>query len=285
MAYTKCQFKIPGLTLRGWKSGKPEEGIILALHGWLDNANSFLPLSKDINKNWQLISLDLPGHGLSDWIAKGASYHFIDYVTHIYRLCKLLPKNKKIVIMGHSLGAAIATILATCPIENLHSCILIDGLGPLCNPPEITHEKYLEFLASQEKLAAQKSHYYKNINDVIEKRLKVSPMNKDVAKKIIERGLVKKAKKGWTWRSDPRHMGRNPTRLTEDQIINFLENIQKPCLFVEAKTGEYFHFRYNVLGGRLKHSKKITHVAIDGNHHVHCDSPKEVSQSINSFLK
>ena len=56
----------------------PENGApIIALHGWLDNADSFQGLAPWLN-NYRLISIDLPGHGLSDHIPPGMLYHFAD---------------------------------------------------------------------------------------------------------------------------------------------------------------------------------------------------------------
>ncbi|NCN26298.1 alpha/beta hydrolase [bacterium] len=282
MKPVECNYSIPGLKITGWKTGKATKGRVVALHGWLDNANSFIPLAKQFPEGWELISLDLAGHGSSQWRAEGSSYHFLDYVTDTLRLCKQL-EDKPLVIMGHSLGAAIATIIASCPPQNLKAAVLIDGLGPLSNPPEISHKKYTQFLKSQEKLSAQKTHYYKSFDEILNKRLKASPMNKEAARLILERSLLKDTN-GYSWKSDPRHMAKNPSRLTEAQVINFLENIQVPTLFIEAKTGEYFHFRYKILGGRLKHTKHTTHITVDGDHHVHCDNPKHVAKEITAFL-
>ena len=42
----------------------PNQKPILALHGYLDNSNSFLPLSHFLTKEgYYVISVDLPGHG------------------------------------------------------------------------------------------------------------------------------------------------------------------------------------------------------------------------------
>ena len=42
-------------------------GTVLCLHGWLDNADSFKGLAPLVAKDgWDVLSLDLPGHGLSD---------------------------------------------------------------------------------------------------------------------------------------------------------------------------------------------------------------------------
>ena len=43
----------------------PTSKPIIALHGYLDNSNSFKPLAEYLtaNKEYYIISVDLPGHG------------------------------------------------------------------------------------------------------------------------------------------------------------------------------------------------------------------------------
>ena len=61
--------KIPGFSIAGLTLGKPENPPILALHGWLDNANSFAPLAPYLQHNFYLIAVDLPGHGHSSHLS------------------------------------------------------------------------------------------------------------------------------------------------------------------------------------------------------------------------
>ena len=44
------------------QQGKP---LLIALHGWLDNGASFLPLAPYL-ADFHLVCVDLPGHGHSD---------------------------------------------------------------------------------------------------------------------------------------------------------------------------------------------------------------------------
>jgi len=53
------------LKLGALSFGNPMETPVLALHGWLDNAASFIPLAQHLNET-NLIALDFPGHGKSE---------------------------------------------------------------------------------------------------------------------------------------------------------------------------------------------------------------------------
>jgi pimeloyl-ACP methyl ester carboxylesterase len=52
---------------------------ILAVHGWLDNCNSFSPIAPLLPlDDFRVIALDMPGHGLSDHHAPGMVYSVTD---------------------------------------------------------------------------------------------------------------------------------------------------------------------------------------------------------------
>ena len=72
--------KLPGLTgeLEAIQSGEGSVTPIVSLHGWLDNADSFRPMMPFIaDRPW--VSLDLPGHGLSQHRPEKSVYHLLDY--------------------------------------------------------------------------------------------------------------------------------------------------------------------------------------------------------------
>jgi pimeloyl-ACP methyl ester carboxylesterase len=58
-----------------------------------------------------VIALDLPGHGHSDHLAAGASYHYLDYVQRRARNADALQLDRY-TLLGHSLGAGIAALVA-----------------------------------------------------------------------------------------------------------------------------------------------------------------------------
>ncbi|MGH8027673.1 MAG: alpha/beta fold hydrolase, partial [Pseudoxanthomonas sp.] len=55
-------FDVPLGRVTGLRSGTMGVTKVLALHGWLDNAASFLPLAAYL-PGVDLVMLDLPGHG------------------------------------------------------------------------------------------------------------------------------------------------------------------------------------------------------------------------------
>ncbi|NKB75859.1 MAG: hypothetical protein GKR96_02165 [Gammaproteobacteria bacterium] len=63
----KTERTLNGLTgnVSALQLGNPNGRPLLAVHGWMDNAASFIPVAKQLShENW--ISVDLPGHGKSE---------------------------------------------------------------------------------------------------------------------------------------------------------------------------------------------------------------------------
>ena len=103
-------------TLRGhhWHPGAPIK--VLALHGWLDNANSFVPMAQYLTDEIELVALDFAGHGLSDHRPPGHWYHLVDYVRDVALAVTQLDWQQ-FHLLGHSLGGGVSCNLAACAPE------------------------------------------------------------------------------------------------------------------------------------------------------------------------
>ena len=93
--------------LRGGEAGGTR---VLALHGWLDNAASFLPLADHLS-GIELVVPDLPGHGHSVHIGPGAEYTSGVAVNAVLDLADALGWDE-FCLLGHSMGAGVASLLA-----------------------------------------------------------------------------------------------------------------------------------------------------------------------------
>src|SRR5579862_2339488 len=105
-----------------WGREPPE---ILLIHGlgdgrfiWKDFANRLHPVG--------CVAVDLRGHGDSGWDARGA-YNIDTYATDVERVVGALNLQRAVVV-GHSLGAAVAIRVAV-GMPSLRGIVLVDG-GP-----------------------------------------------------------------------------------------------------------------------------------------------------------
>ena len=113
------------LELRTLKSGQGTP--VVFLHGFGADLSSWRPLIGRIGLDNPLMALDLPGHGASQ--GHGAA-DFAGIVAAVGQTLRMLPGGVHLV--GHSLGAAVATALTERGDLDVRSLTLISpvGLGP-----------------------------------------------------------------------------------------------------------------------------------------------------------
>ena len=78
---------LPHITLAAQEWGNKDKPLIIATHGWLDNSNSFIPLMSFL-KDYRVIAVDFPGHGLSQHRQHGYPLHLTDYVFDLEQVVK-----------------------------------------------------------------------------------------------------------------------------------------------------------------------------------------------------
>ena len=83
---------------------------VLALHGWLDNAASFVPLAAHL-RGIDLVAIDQPGHGQSAHLPPGTDYSFVGALNAVLDVADALGWDR-FALLGHSMGAGIGSMLA-----------------------------------------------------------------------------------------------------------------------------------------------------------------------------
>ena len=90
--------------------GKP----MLALHGYMDNSNSFRPLAQHLCKNndYYIIAIDLPGQGLSSKISSNEPliYSLKSFVYSVRKVVKYFQLSN-FIFLTHSFGCLLAIIV------------------------------------------------------------------------------------------------------------------------------------------------------------------------------
>lgn len=106
--------KLDKLTLRGSKSDFSKQKTIHFLHGVGFSSETYLPLLKPFDSQYNLIMQNLQGHGLSD---TGTEFiGFEQSLVYAYQVIKQqIPAShsSQVIGIGHSLGGLITLILAS----------------------------------------------------------------------------------------------------------------------------------------------------------------------------
>jgi pimeloyl-ACP methyl ester carboxylesterase len=250
--------------------------IFVCLHGWLDNAASFTPLARFLEHDARLVCVDLPGHGKSDHRPKGTSYHLVDSALDVMRFCDALGLVR-FSLVGHSLGGALAGLIASSFPERVERLILLESLGPLSSEPGEVSLQLRSFYNRSSDTAKKRKPLYESLDTVIRARRLASELSVESARMLCERGTLK-SEGGVTWSSDARL--RWPTqRLTEPQVLAFLQKIRCPTLLVKATRGMLQN-----TDERARALANLTTRLVEGAHHVHMDDAPATTAAIRSWL-
>lgn len=272
---------IPGLRLSALAWGPADGRPVLALHGWLDNAASFSRLAP-LLADCRVVALEFPGHGHSGHRPVGCRYHFIDYVADTVAALDALGWER-CVLLGHSLGGAVASILAgACP-ERVACLALIEALGPLPARPGESPGQFAEHCRRQRRLDPSRTPVYESIEEAVEARVQATGMGEAAARPIVERGLRPTADGRFAWRTDPRLTLPSLQRLAESQVLEYLAGIEAETLLLMAK-GHNEYIGRDVVAERLRRVRGLQLLTLGGSHHLHLDDPDVTAAALGPFL-
>lgn len=265
------------LAARVWgpAAGKP----ILALHGWLDNAATFDLLAPRFPEH-RFVAVDCPGHGLSEHVPHCGGYNFPDWVPLPFDVADALGWTS-FTLLGHSMGAAIASLAAGVLPERVEKLVLLDALGPLTAEDEMAPHSFRKHLESRKHVPRQPT-IYPDLEAAAQRQKQAVPgLSLQGALRLVQRG-TQPAPGGVTWRADPRLRLPASLRLTEGQLRAILRNIRAPVLLLEPQDG--YQFDPQLMAGRKACIADLQLENPPGAHHVHLDSPDVVAPSIVNFL-
>lgn len=259
-------------------SGAPP---LLALHGWLDNAGSFARLAPLLAAQRHVIALDLPGHGHSAWLpATTRRYHIVDQVDHVLDVADAL-NLERFDLLGHSLGAGIASLVAAAAPVRIGKLALIEGLGPLADDGSQTLARWRDAHA-QRTTPRRMPRVFASIEPAIRARVAAGGLHADEARPIVERNL-REVEGGHAWRSDPRLRLTTPLRIAEAQLRRLLAGIEAPTLLLLAEPATPY-LPPALMEARASCVADIRTAHVAGPHHLHIRHAPEVAERILKFM-
>ncbi len=262
--------------------GEPDAPPLLALHGWLDNAASFSTIASLLSRDFRVIALDLPGHGQSAHLPNGVTrYHAIDYADHVLNAADAL-QLERFDLLGHSLGAGVASLVAAAAPARVRNLALIEGLGPLADDGSNTLQRWREAEA-QRSVTRRALRVFGSIDEALAARVAVGDLRADEARALVERGL-RQVQDGYVWSSDPCLRLPTPLRIEEMQLRRLLAGIEAPTLLLLADPETPYLPREKMTArAACVRDIRVEHIA--GRHHLHLQHPREVAERLLAFLR
>lgn len=247
--------------LYGPENGQP----VIALHGWLDNAATFSRLAPLLD-GLRIVALDLPGHGHSDHRPRGAAYNIWDYAHDVLQTAEQFgwPRFS---LLGHSMGAIVAVLLAGAMPERVERLALIDGVIPFTGEAAGAPQKLGEALRALLKVDGKRKPVYATFEKAVAARMKgVGAVSWEAAERLAQRGLMP-VPGGYTWRTDARLMAPSPLRLSLAHAQAFIQAVSCPTSLVLAEQGLLVDSDLREQVQRLPF--ELHH--LPGGHHLHLD--------------
>lgn len=267
------KISVPGLELAGLSWGEPDAQPLIMLHGWLDNAASFALLAPLLADRFHVIALDLPGHGHSQHLPEGTIYQHVDYARAVLAAVDTLALPR-FHLLGHSLGAGVATLVAVAAPERIRGLALIEGLGPLGDDGSRTLDRFREAMAVKAE-GNRPLRVFPAIDDAARARALASGLDASLARHIVERGL-REVEGGYSWRSDPRLSRPTAIRLAETQVMALLLGVAAPTSLLLARPRPPY-LEPEALQVRIDCVEDIEVTHMDGGHHLHLEHPAAVA--------
>ena len=246
--------------------GKP----IICLHGFSENISTwkFIQL-----QGYQLILIDLIGHGKSDKPKHRKYYSLKAMIRHLNKLISKLGL-KRYSMLGYSMGGRIALAYALTYPNAIDKLILESasyGEDGVLN--RLKRRRYDSVLAKQiEKNGIEWFTQYWSDLSIFKSQRRLS---KAIIKEIGERRLLNKA-----------HVLSNTLKGTGQGKFPCLKNkvvkLSMPILFI---SGEYDK-KYEVVGKNFeKLNSRVKHVVINGcGHNTHIEDTNIFTKVLNDFL-
>ena len=241
-------------------SGKKSSLKIMCLHGWLDNANSFDYVAPELCKEFgaEVFALDFCGHGKSEWLPNSSFYYQSEYAAFALGALDELgwgnaagpgSDEKGSLLIGHSMGAGVASIIAGSFPERFSGVVLLDGVGPVSElatkaPDQFRTAYEAEGASAVAKTEGKTGRVYENVDAVVNLRQQAvrrfpgqQRISSEAARKILERGTKPAGDSGVCFVHDPRLSNATPIRFNEENVKAFLENIKCPTTAILAHKG------------------------------------------------
>ncbi len=272
---------LPGTRLAAKRWGDASLPPLLALHGWLDNAGSFDALAPLLADRWQVVALDLRGHGRSAHIAAGAWYHYVDYFDEIRAVLDHFGWARAD-LLGHSLGGTLASLFAAACPERVGALLLIEALGPLTTTFDEALPQLRRALDQHAAFAARRPlRVFADLEQAIAARRAAGELSEAAARAIVARGVTP-VEGGWVWSSDPRLTLASPQRYTEAQVLAMLGGIRAPTLLILAEPATSYLPRA-MMDARAATVADIRVLRLPGHHHLHLEDAGAIAAAIHAF--
>jgi pimeloyl-ACP methyl ester carboxylesterase len=270
-------FENKGLTFAAKEWGRSGYPPVIALHGWLDNANTFDRMLPHM-ENLHVIAMDLAGHGRSDFRSQDSGYDIWHDIGDVMAVADQMGWDTFGVI-GHSRGAIISGLVAGTFPERVTQVAMIDGYIPTPVEAHDTAKHMARAIHENKRYAAASATGFADYERAVQARVKgFVPLEHDAASILAERGVAE-ADGLFYWRNDQRLKAASMVKFSHHHLQSFFTSIRGAVTLVQAENSALApNAEQTAAFDWIPHMQIVR---IPGSHHLHLEwHAKQVATSI-----
>ena len=264
--------------------GERHNRLIVFLHGWGDAGSTFQFVIDKLKQDWFVIAPDWRGFGESR--ANADSYWFPDYLADLDAILQIYSPDAAVRLVGHSMGANVATLYAGVMPERVSALVNVEGFGLPDSDPEDAPGRYREWIEAGRSRSTVTS--YESFEELLPKIIRRSPgLGNERALFVADKWAEAHADGVVRIKADPAHKLPNAVLYRRREAVACWKNVKAPVLVVVGADTDFT--------GKLKSwidpdavsdvFDKSESVSIAGaGHMVHFDQPAQLAETIERFL-
>ena len=247
-----------------------EGPTIVLLHGFADSKEVWLKVAKPLSEHFHLIIPDLPGWGDSSRVA-GASYDVDAQAARLQQFVQAL-RLQRFVLVGHSLGGAIAGVYAADHPEHVAELALVDSFGL----------KYTENAFAREALAGKDPFLFTSRAGFARASALAFDKPLDLPGRFVD-VLIHRNERDSAFIAQNFNQLRQPSQYLALQ--NRLGQLSMPVLGLWCRNDKIIDFSaLDSLRNGLTHASAISSSMLTGcNHMPMLEKPQETAQILTAF--
>ena len=292
---SRCEF-IPIRHLRyhvrQWGTPSPDKTPLVMVHGWMDVAASFQFVIDALKQDHWVIAPDWRGFGLTETPATD-NFWFPDYLADLDQLLDHYVGDRRVHLLGHSMGGHVATLYAGVRPERIQKLINLEGFGLPATRPAQAPSRLAKWM--DELKAFQRGEMdlkpYASLEAVAQRLIKTNPrLAADKAHWLAQHWARANAQGEWRILGHAAHKVINAQLFKVDETQAIYERITAPTLCVVARSDsiqQWWNDSYSLseFMQRIQAIRHLTHATMDDvGHMLHHDQPEQLARLIEDFL-
>lgn len=271
------------LRLRLWDHGG-EGPVALFLHGYLDTGRSFDAVAAALRGQARVLCLDWRGHGQSDEVGAGGSYHLLDHLKDLASVVEALKSTGEApeIVVAHSMGGNIALLFAGALPEETRRLLLVDALGAPAEAPEEQPERLASVLRAVAKVRPFQA--FSTVDEAVSRLRSMNPgLSERGARRMAEPALRRGDDGLLRFPFDPRLRGPTPVRWPEEMWLSLCRRVKARVRVLRAEHG--YLPDDEIMAGRIRALSAELEEVPAAPHHLHVERPDVLARAVRALLE